>query len=125
MLKLKKSLLVLFFSLAVLLLFSSAKTALANNGIFISTLSNIANYKIVKDYGFMAIVYHSGNNDLMMSINGNYTEKPLYNPKPILAVATFRIINQYKPFGANACINLKFQDGIYTSCEYVTLSLKK
>ena len=71
----------------------------------------------------MAIVYDSEVNYLTMSINGNYT-KLLYNlrysPIPI-----FRIINQYKPSGANACINLKFQDGFYTSCEYVILSPKK
>ncbi len=35
MLKSKKYLLILFFSLAVLFLFSGAKTASANNGIFI------------------------------------------------------------------------------------------
>ncbi|MDA8053927.1 MAG: hypothetical protein M0012_07265 [Deltaproteobacteria bacterium] len=126
MLKSKKSLSVLFLAIALLFLFSGAKTASAKNGIFISTLSSIAGYKIVKDYGFMAIVDDSRNNHfLMMSINGNYTEKSLYNLNHVLAVATFRIINQYKPSGANACINLKFQDGVYTSCEYVILSPKK
>ena len=37
----------------------------------------------------------------------------------------FNIINQNKPAGANACINLKFQFGRYPSCEYVTLSSGK
>jgi hypothetical protein len=60
----------------------------------------------------------------MISINGNYTEMPIYSG-PILPVNIFNIINQNKPAGANACINLKFQFGRYPSCEYVTLSSGK
>ena len=122
MLKSKKTFMILFLIAGLIFLFGSVKKSLAENssGIFISTLSKISGYKITKDYGFIAIVRDNGNNDIMISVNGNYTEMPIYGG-PILPVNTFNVINQNKPAGANACINLKFQYGRYASCEYVTL----
>ncbi len=127
MLKSKKIFMVLFLIAGFVFLFGNVKNASAmvhSNGIFISTLSKIPGHKIAKDYGFIAIVRNNGNNDIMISINGNYTEMPIYSG-PILPVNIFNVINQNKPAGANACINLKFQFGRYPSCEYVTLSSGK
>ncbi|RZD15839.1 MAG: hypothetical protein EVJ46_06460 [Candidatus Acididesulfobacter guangdongensis] len=128
MFKSKKLFVILFLIAGFLFLFGNVQKASAvehSSGIFISTLPRIANNKIIKDYGFIAIVRNAGNNDIMISVNGNYTEMPILFGGPILPVNTFNVINQNKPAGANACINLKFQHGDYVSCEYVTLSFRK
>ena len=119
MLKSKKSLSILFFSLAVLFLFSGAKTASAKNGIFLSTLSMIPGYRTVKDFGVEYTPNYSHFHYIISSISDN------------------------APAGANACINLKFvSEGtwpkssqftsivVYTPsevgvCEYVKLVPKK
>ena len=127
MLKPKKLFVILFLIAGLLFLFSNVKKASAvehSNGIFISTLPRIGSNKIIKDYGFIAIVRDAGNNDVMISVNGNYTEMPIYSG-PILPVNTFNVINQNNPAGANACIILKFQHSDYVSCEYVILSSGK
>ena len=119
MLKTKKSLSVLFFAIALLFSLSGAKTASAQNGIFISTLSIIPGHKIVKDFGSEYTPNYSHFHYIISSISDN------------------------APAGANACINLKFvSEGtwpkssqfsstiVYTPsevgvCEYVRLVPKK
>ncbi len=123
MLKSKKIFMVLFLIAGFIFLFGSVKNASAQNskGIFISTLSKIPGHKIIKDYGLIAIVRDNKSNFLMVNIDGIYYGNSIFNNE-VLAVDTFKIINQNKPAGANACINLKFQYGHYASCEYVKLS---
>ncbi|MHB1755571.1 MAG: hypothetical protein ACYCT6_09035 [bacterium] len=122
MLKSKKFLSVFFVMAGLLFFFAGPQKASAQNNIFLSTLSNIPGYKIVKDYGFFKFGHHSGNKVIIVSIVG---QSPIINwmpnSSPNLAVATFTNINQYKPSGANGCINLKFSNGIYSTCEYVRL----
>jgi hypothetical protein len=125
MLKSKKTFMILFLIAGLLFLFGNAQMASAENGIFLSTLSRIHGYKISKDYGFITINHHDTNKVLITDINGHSYIKWLLSTRPNLAITTFRLINKYAPSGSNACINLKFYNGIYSSCEYVRLVMIK
>ncbi len=125
MLKSKNFFMFLILIAGFIFLFGSVRNALAENGIFLSTLSHINGRHILKDYGFITINHHNSNAVLIVDINGHSTIKWLLSTRPNLAITTFRLINQYAPSGSNACINLKFYNGIYSSCEYVTLTSDK
>jgi len=121
MLKSKKLFAVMFLSAGLFFLFAGTQKAQAQtSGLFLSTLSKIPGYKIVKDYGFVAIRHHDSNKVLIADIIGRPpVVKWLFVSN--ITVSMFTYINQYKPSGANACINLKFSNGIYNTCEYVKL----
>ena len=121
----------LFFFLAILLFaflsIGLAKNASAQNLIFISMLSKIPGYKIVKDYGFITYGKHESNQVLIREIKG---QKPIiqwiYNTSQgNMVIRTFGDIEQYAPSGSNACIDLSFRRGFYAACEYVKLVPKK
>ncbi|MHB1680837.1 MAG: hypothetical protein ACYCTB_10095 [bacterium] len=119
MLKSKKLFMVLFMAAGLMFFFISTQTAFAKNGIFISTLSKIPGYKIVKDFGLEYTGNYSHFHYIITSVSDN------------------------APAGANACINLKFvSEGswpksnqyssivVYTPsevgvCDYVKLVPKK
>lgn len=84
MLKSKKLFLVLFIAAGLLFFFAGQQKASAQNNIFISSLSRIPGYKIIKDFG--------------LEYTGNHSH---FNP-------IINSIKQNAPTGANACINLKF-----------------
>lgn len=124
MLKSKKLFAVMFLSAGLIFLFAGTQKAQAQGSLFFSTLSKIPGYKILKDYGFVTIRRHNGNRVLITDIIG---QQPLriYANNFTGRTGRFVYINKYKPSGANACINLKFSKGIYSTCEYVKLVPKK
>jgi len=125
MLKSKKLFAVMFLSAGLFFLLTGTQKAQAQGSLFFSTLSKIPGYKIVKDYGFVAIRHHNSNevqsNKVLITdiIGQPPVVKWLFFSSTTTAMFTY--INQYKPSGANACINLKFSKGIYSTCEYVKL----
>ena len=120
------------FSLILIFVFLSAsflrvRNASAQKIIFISMLSKIPGYKIVKDYGFITYGKHESNQVLIREIKG---QKPIiqwiYNTSQgNMVMRTFGDIEQYAPSGSNACIDLSFRRGFYAACEYVKLVSKK
>jgi hypothetical protein len=114
MLKPKKLFVILFLIAGFLFLFGNVQKASAQNGIFISTLSKIPGYKIIKDYGI-------GSNAYFFSSNS-------YSAKKTIS-AIFNNINKRAPQGANACINFKLFSArgrfFVGYCEYVTISSSK
>ena len=111
MLKSKKLFVILFLTASFLFLFGNIQKASAQNGIFISTLSKIPGYKIIKDYGI-------GSNAYFYSLNSLYSAK-----KTMTAI--FTNINNSAPQNSNACINFKlFAPGKFFFigyCEYVKI----
>ena len=111
MLKSKKLFVILFLIAGFLFLFVNVKKASAQNSIFISTISKIPGYKIIKDYGI-------GSNAYFKSLYS------LYSAKKIMT-AIFTNINYSAPKNSNACINFKlFAPGknfFVGYCEYVKI----
>ncbi len=121
----------LFFFLAILLFaflsIGLVKNASAQKPIFISMLSKIPGYKIVKDYGFITYGRHGISRVLIREIKG---QKPIIQgtldtSQGTMIMQTFGAIEQYAPSGSNACINLSFRRGFYAACEYVKLVREK
>ncbi len=113
MLKSKKTFMILFLIAGFIFLFGSVKNASAlvrSSGIFISTLSNIPDYEISKDYGI-------GSNAYFFSSNSYSATKTMS--------AIFNNINKRAPQGANACINFKLFSArgrfFVGYCDYVKL----
>ena len=111
MLKPKKLFVILFLIAGFLFLFGNVQKASAQNGIFISTLSKIPGYKIIKDYGI-------GSNAYFFSSNSLYSAK-----KTMTAI--FKNINKSAPQNSNACINFKLFSArgrfFVGYCEYVKI----
>jgi len=129
MLKSKKLFAVMFLSAGLFFLFAGTQKAQAQNGIFLSTLSNIPGYKIVKDYGFININDHYSY--MVLNFFGHLpTAKVLFSYNISGVARAMKDIDKIKPSGANACINLKFgrhgnASNFVYSCEYVKLVPKK
>jgi len=134
MLKSKKLFAIMFLSAGLFFLLTGTQKAQAQtSGLFLSTLSKIPNYKIVKDFGFIYINNNHRSYIVLNFIGHLPTARTLFsiNSTGVPGVASImKDINRIKPSGANGCINLKFGHGddnndIVFSCEYAKLVPRK
>ena len=109
----KKTLLILSV-IGFIFFFSSMPKASA---FFISTLSKIPGYKIVKDYGATVIA-------LPARIKYGTAERYIVYPGQPGQDRMLSVIKEYAFQGANACINLRVSYDAY-ACEYVKIVPKK